>query len=76
MRHHTLNPRSISVGDYRGIPTDGGAARAMGALRPVGGAPGNDRFEEFWSNYPKREGLRWQSRPTHASLPMVLRRIT
>ena len=51
-----LNPRSISVGDYRGIPTDGGAARAGGALRPVGGAPGNDGFEAFWSSYPKREG--------------------
>jgi Helix-turn-helix domain len=55
-----LTPRSISVGEYRGIPTDGGAARAGGALRPVGGAPGasggDDRFEEFWSSYPKREG--------------------
>ena len=51
-----LNPRSISVGDYRGIPADGGAARAGGALRPVGGAPGDDGFEQFWSSYPKREG--------------------
>ena len=51
-----LNPRSISVGDYRGIPADGGAARAGGALRPVGGAPGDDGFEQFWANYPKREG--------------------
>ena len=38
-----LNPRSISVGDYRGIPADGGA-------------PGDDGFEQFWANYPKREG--------------------
>jgi hypothetical protein len=51
-----LTPRSISVGEYRGIPTDGGAARAGGALRPVGGAPANDGFEQFWANYPKREG--------------------
>lgn len=51
-----LNPRSISVGDYRGIPADGGAARAGGALRPVGGAPADDGFEQFWANYPKREG--------------------
>lgn len=51
-----LNPRSNSVGDYRGIPTVGGAARAGGALRPLGGAPTNDGFEAFWSSYPKREG--------------------
>jgi hypothetical protein len=51
-----LNPRSTSVGDYRGIPTVGGAARAGGALRPRGGAPANDGFEQFWASYPKREG--------------------
>jgi hypothetical protein len=51
-----LTPRSISVGEYRGIPADGGATRAGGALRPVGGAPGDDGFEQFWSSYPKREG--------------------
>jgi hypothetical protein len=51
-----LTPRSISGGEYRGIPTDGGATRAWGALRPVGGAPENDGFEQFWANYPKREG--------------------
>jgi hypothetical protein len=51
-----LTPRSNSVGEYRGIPADGGAARAGGALRPVGGAPGDDGFEQFWANYPKREG--------------------
>src|SRR5262245_34048930 len=56
VRHHPSYSRSNSVGEYRGIPADGGATRAGGALRPVGGAPGDDGFEQFWANYPKREG--------------------
>ena len=51
-----LTPRSNSVGEYRGIPAAGGAALAGGSLRPPGGGPGIDGFEEFWSSYPKREG--------------------
>ena len=51
-----LTPRSNSVGEYRGIPAAGGAALAGGSLRPRGGGPEDDGFEEFWSSYPKREG--------------------
>ena len=43
-----LNPRSISVGDYRGIPTVGGAARALGRASPhLGRGPGECCFRGF-----------------------------
>jgi hypothetical protein len=36
------------------------SSAASRSARPLGGAPrasgGDDRFEEFWSSYPKREG--------------------
>src|SRR5262245_9151622 len=39
-----------------GSPAAGGAALAGGSLRPRGGGPGKDGFEDFWNSYPKKEG--------------------